>query len=71
MLKFKGFLALLLLAVPGLASASAGIQLQDFTTHWAGYVSVLIFVMAYSLVIAEEALHLRKSKPVMVAAGII
>ncbi|MCG7956733.1 MAG: sodium:proton antiporter NhaD, partial [Candidatus Thiodiazotropha endolucinida] len=48
-----------------------GIQLQDFTAHWAGIVCVIIFVMAYSLVIAEEALHLRKSKPVMVAAGVI
>ncbi|MGB1111378.1 MAG: sodium:proton antiporter NhaD, partial [Gammaproteobacteria bacterium] len=44
---------------------------MDFTDHWAGIVSVLIFVSAYSLVIAEESLHLRKSKPVMVAAGII
>ena len=32
---------------------------------------MVIFVLAYSLVICEEVLHLRKSKPVIVVAGII
>jgi len=36
-----------------------------------GYVAVFIFVGAYTLVIFEEQLHLRKSKPVMMGAGII
>lgn len=61
---------LVLLLMPGLALA-AGVELKDFTAHWVGILCVLIFVAAYSLVIAEEALHLRKSKPVMVAAGLI
>jgi Na+/H+ antiporter NhaD/arsenite permease-like protein len=43
----------------------------DFTTHWAGILSLVIFALAYGLVIFEEPLHLRKSKPVMVAAGLI
>ena len=43
----------------------------DLTGHWAGYLALAIFVIAYGLVIAEEALHLRKSAPVMVAAGLI
>jgi Na+/H+ antiporter NhaD/arsenite permease-like protein len=43
----------------------------DFTTHWAGIVSLVIFALAYVLVVFEEPLHLRKSKPVMVAAGLI
>ena len=30
-----------------------------------------IFALAYLLVIAEEAIHLRKSKPVVIAAGLI
>ncbi len=46
-------------------------QLLDLTGHWAGFAALAIFFLAYGLVIAEEALHLRKSKPVMVAAGII
>ncbi|MGB5540426.1 MAG: sodium:proton antiporter NhaD [Gammaproteobacteria bacterium] len=46
-------------------------QVLDLTTHWAGFAALAVFFIAYSLVIAEETLHLRKSKPVMVAAGII
>ena len=43
----------------------------DLTTHWAGLTALVIFVVAYVLVILEEPLHLRKSKPVMMAAGLI
>ena len=43
----------------------------DLTTHWAGITSVIIFVLAYVLVVFEEATHMRKSKPVMMAAGLI
>jgi len=59
--------------VPSLARASdAGhAQLIDLTTHWAGFTALAVFFLAYGLVIAEETLHLRKSKPVMIAAGII
>jgi len=39
--------------------------------HWAGYLSLLVFVSAYALVILEENIHMRKSKPVMMAAGLI
>ena len=53
------------------AASGGEANLMDFTTHWAAIVCVLIFCFAYSLVIVEETIHLRKSKPVMVAAGII
>ncbi len=43
----------------------------DLTGHWAGVASLAIFVLAYLLVIFEEATEMRKSKPVMVAAGLI
>ena len=43
----------------------------DLTTHWAGIASLIIFVVAYILVIFEESTHMRKSKPVMLAAGVI
>jgi Na+/H+ antiporter NhaD/arsenite permease-like protein len=43
----------------------------DLTTHWSGYLSLAIFVSAYVLVIFEETTSLRKSKPVLVAAGLI
>ena len=43
----------------------------DLTTHWTGFLSLFIFVIAYVLVVFEEAIDLRKSKPVLVAAGVI
>ena len=67
-----GIITMLLICMflPGVALASAG-TVQDFTGHTAAILCVVIFVLAYSLVIGEEVLHLRKSKPVIVAAGII
>lgn len=43
----------------------------SFTDHWTGYVALAVFLVAYVFVIVEENLQLRKSKPVMVAAGAI
>jgi Na+/H+ antiporter NhaD/arsenite permease-like protein len=45
--------------------------LPDLTGHWAGFAALAIFAAAYALVIAEEAIDLRKSKPVVVAAGLL
>ena len=42
---------------------------MDLTGHWVGITSLTLFVLAYALVIAEEFTRLRKSKPVIVAAG--
>ena len=43
----------------------------DLTHSGIGYLSLLVFVVAYIVVMAEEFIHLRKSKPVILAAGII
>jgi len=43
----------------------------DLTASRLGLVAIAIFIFAYALVIAEEKLHLRKSKPVTLAAGLI
>jgi Na+/H+ antiporter NhaD/arsenite permease-like protein len=43
----------------------------DLTGHWVGFAALAIFALAYGLVISEEAIHLRKSKPVVVAAGLL
>jgi NhaD family Na+/H+ antiporter len=55
------------------SSASGGEHLDTsgLTTSLTGIVSLILFIGAYSLVILEEQLHLRKSKPVLLAAGII
>lgn len=63
--------SLLLFTFPQISFASADAHLLDLTTHWIGYASLAIFFLAYVLVIAEEKIHMRKSKPVMIAAGII
>jgi NhaD family Na+/H+ antiporter len=61
-----------LLSISGTALASsAGEQLLDLTNHWVGFFAIGVFILAYLLVMAEEYIHLRKSKPVMLAAGII
>ena len=64
-------LFLLLLIVPEVALSADTTQLIDFTRHWAGFLCLAIFFAAYSLVILEEQIHMRKSKPVIVAAGLI
>ncbi len=52
------------------SSDSSGIVL-DLTSSTYAMIALMLFVVAYGLVIAEEHLHMRKSKPVMVAAGLI
>ena len=63
-------LALLLLSGIALATTTSG-ETLDLTHHPVGYWAIAIFVVAYLLVMAEEYTHLRKSKPVILAAGII
>ena len=60
-----------LFLIPGPAFAAVAAGALDFTSHWVGILALVLFVLAYALVIGEETLHLRKSKPVMVAAGVI
>lgn len=43
----------------------------DLTDSFTGYFSLFIFFIAYLMVMGEETLQLRKSKPVLVAAGLI
>jgi len=59
--------------LPGVAAASAAGNSEDLdlTNHLVGYAAIAIFVLAYVFVMAEEFIQLRKSKPVILAAGII
>jgi Na+/H+ antiporter NhaD/arsenite permease-like protein len=45
--------------------------MPDLTQSPVGILALAIFVLSYGLVIFEEALHLKKSKPVLLAAGLI
>ncbi|SIO17149.1 sodium/proton antiporter, NhaD family [Sulfurivirga caldicuralii] len=60
----------LLLPFAAIAAEMSGHHL-DLSHHWVGYVSLAIFVIAYAVVMVEEVTHLRKSKPVVLAAGLI
>ena len=65
-------LGLLLVPQISLASASGGAaENLGLTGSFLGILALMIFVFAYSLVMAEEFIHLRKSKPVIFAAGMI
>lgn len=63
--------ALLLLFSPLVFAAEASGVRVDLTASTIGYICIAIFVIAYALVIGEEYLHLQKSKPVLMAAGLI
>jgi NhaD family Na+/H+ antiporter len=66
------FLLAALFTPSAFASATEGAgQVLDLTATGAGYLAVAIFILAYMLVMTEEILHLRKSKPVLIAAGLI
>ena len=64
------FLSLL---TPAFAFAATQTDHQpvDLTNSGIGFTAIAIFIFAYLLVMGEEFMHLRKSKPVMIAAGLI
>jgi len=59
-----------LVCSPALAAEGHGAG-PDLTGGLAGIISLSLFCLAYLVVIFEEKLHIRKSKPVLLAAGII
>lgn len=68
----KPILSLLfLLLFPAFAFANSTTQALDLTQHWAGWTALVFFVIAYIFVMIEEFTHFRKSKPVILVAGLI
>lgn len=57
--------------LPNIAIASEQTTRIDLTGHWVGIAALVLFFIAYLFVMAEEFIHLRKSKPVVLAAGVI
>ena len=56
---------------PSLSFAASSYESIDLTSHAAGYIALILFVIAYLFVMAEEFTHFRKSKPVIMVAGVI
>lgn len=65
------FFALILLPNESFAFTNSVITMPLQTENWAGISAIVVFLLAYVAVIFEDKLHLRKSKPVLLAAGII
>jgi NhaD family Na+/H+ antiporter len=71
---FLTSLSVAILGLPGKAWGSAEAVAGDMinlTSSNVGYAALVVFVVAYLLVMAEEFTHMRKSKPVLLAAGVI
>ena len=64
-------LIVLAMVAPVAWATEATTQALSLITHNVGYSAIAIFCIAYLLVMAEEFTHLRKSKPVIIAAGVI
>ncbi|MFT7687020.1 MAG: NhaD family Na+/H+ antiporter [Candidatus Azotimanducaceae bacterium] len=66
-------LILLIIFIPMMAFGSLGETSPNLglTSSTLGWVCIGIFIIAYCFVIAEEFIHLPKSKPVLFAAGLI
>ncbi len=64
-------LSFLALATPAFANSEGGAHVMHMTGSLYGILALILFIGAYSLVIMEEKIHMRKSKPVIFAAGII
>jgi Na+/H+ antiporter NhaD/arsenite permease-like protein len=69
-LQFFVALAIFVIPMTAIASSSSKTTL-GLTDHPLGLLAVGIFITAYAFVVLEEKLHLRKSKPVLFAAGLI
>lgn len=64
-------LSVLALGTPATCPAEVMAQKVSLVADNVGCASIVIFGLAYLLVMAEEFTHLRKSKPVVIAAGLI
>jgi len=74
-LKYSSILLTLLL--PSLSWAVEGTEVAspeqhlDLTEHWAGYLALIVFAVAYIFAMTEEVTDLKKSKPMVFAASLI
>lgn len=73
--KYNPFLLALLFPSLSMAAAEVStisqVQPLDLTQHWAGYMALVVFTIAYILAMTEEVTELRKSKPMVFAASVI
>ncbi len=75
--KINHILMLLAVLFPSLSMAAeatgtaSSTQPLDLTQHWAGFLALIVFAVAYILAMTEEVTELKKSKPMVFAASLI
>ena len=73
--KYIPIILVLLFPSLSMAAVEAGsinqAQPLDLTQHWAGYLALMAFTVAYILAMTEEVTELKKSKPMVFAASLI
>ena len=57
--------------VPKVYASTDEINRLNLTSEWTAWVCVLLFILAYFMVFGEGRLSLKKSKPMLVASGLI
>ncbi|WP_119344736.1 sodium:proton antiporter NhaD [Facilibium subflavum] len=68
--KYVWFILLFLLPLVSMANVETATVMSYVTSGYA-IAAVIIFLLAYALVMLEDVIHLNKSKPVILAAGFI
>lgn len=67
----RAFAASGILLMPAIAGAQTGEVVDQIVPHWSAWVALVLFGTGYLLVILEEQTHLRKSIPMIIAAGVL
>jgi hypothetical protein len=70
-LRYLFTIAIIIFPSYGIASGQDNNLNINLTHHWAGYFSLLVMVVAYIAAMFEEVTELKKSKPMLLAAGLI
>ncbi|MFI3135901.1 MAG: sodium:proton antiporter NhaD [Methylococcaceae bacterium] len=68
---FNRLMFIVILWLPACGEAASVHEKLDLTQHWAGYFSLVAMVLAYITAMFEEVTTLKKSKPMLLAAGLI
>ena len=68
--RVAAFVAAVVLFLPELAHAQLAAE-AEIVQHWTGWFGLALFGFAYAFVILEERTHLRKSIPMIIAAGVL
>lgn len=65
------FVLIAFAATPAVALAQSEAAQPGLVHHWTAWTALVLFGLSYALVVLEEKTHLRKSIPMIVAAGIL